>query len=663
MAAKDLNAKPVLSTTGAAGRTTQTAAAAKTALQNKAQNAKTAKDQQAAQPETQQTTQPATTKATTTTKTNKAISNSVYGSAPFVNQVNPALQGMADPAVAAEDAKKEKAAAELAKTWTGYDTQFLRTDNDAKQMIDPALANPNSGIRGTTATPSSASGIGTNTDAQKSAEQIARKAQEYYQSRQTADAPTPTMVDPALVAPNSGIRTAVQTVTPATDKSVFGVPSAGTSNAGTPNAGISAAGAAGTSAIGDTMQTSAAEYRNVKQSPITQPTTGTVAMTGTGVGVPEAPDLKPILDAWRTAAEKSQQAQIDYATQKGIEELQRAQEDAQKQFKAAQEQISAEEAWNKDNQALYAEARGDKGGIGAAQYDSIMNTAAINRQQVREQQTQLATDTWRQIADLRAQGEYKKADAVLQIAQTYLSNLLELEQWAANYGLSAAQFAESIREWEANFEAQVANITGYYKGSATYAREKEQQSTLASAGSALLNAGIMPSSEQLTAMGLTSSDAQEMLKAKTVKSGSGSGKASVLGAEIAAVPTIAELFAAAQESGAGEAYITKERLKALGLSDYDASALQKQYADWKMTNKESAYINPAVEVSDTAKAILQWAKSPNGGAGISRENLAHAIFSFADGGGAYAYKDGRKYSAEINLNDRNWLLQQLGFSV
>ena len=185
--------------------------------------------------------------------------------------------------------------------------------------------------------------------------------------------------------------------------------------------------------------------------------------------IPQAPDLKPLLDEWRTNEELRQQRSIDYATDQGVTNLQRAEEDAQQGFRTAQEQISADEMRSRDNQALYAEARGDKGGIGAAQYDSIANTAAINRQNVRDSQIKLSTDTARQIEDLRNQGEFKKADALLQISQEYLSNLMSLEQWAANYGLNAAQFEEAIREWEQNFKLNVANITGELNGAKTLA--------------------------------------------------------------------------------------------------------------------------------------------------------------------------------------------------
>ena len=118
----------------------------------------------------------------------------------------------------------------------------------------------------------------------------------------------------------------------------------------------------------------------------------------------------------------------------------------------------------KDNQALYAEARGDRGGIGAAQYDSIMNAAAQNRLTVSQQQTKLSTDTARQIADLRAQGEYKKADAVLELTQRYLTQLMSLEQWALNYQMDVAQFNLQLEKWQADYALSLAKLKGTSTG-------------------------------------------------------------------------------------------------------------------------------------------------------------------------------------------------------
>ena len=222
-------------------------------------------------------------------------------------------------------------------------------------------------------------------------------------------------------------------------------------------------------------------------------------------------DLSGYLDAWRQAANEQAQKRIDYAVNKGVNDLQRAEEDAKVKFQTQRNQVDADEARNLDNAALYAELRGDRGGIGQQQYSSVQNNAAQNRQTVNSAQVKLATDTQRQIADLRAQGEFQKADKLLEISQSYLQQLVSLEQWAAEYDLSAAQFNESVRQWEKEYELSVANLMGTYNGQQTLSARNAQASDLASAGKALLSAGILPSSEQAEAMGYTIPQLQLML--------------------------------------------------------------------------------------------------------------------------------------------------------
>lgn len=232
---------------------------------------------------------------------------------------------------------------------------------------------------------------------------------------------------------------------------------------------------------------------------------------GNGGSFSRNSDLSGYLDAWRQAANKQATNQIDYAVNKGVNDLQRAEEDAKVQFQTQRNQVDADEARNLDNAALYAELRGDRGGIGQQQYSSVQNNAAQNRQTVNSAQVKLATDTQRQIADLRAQGEFQKADKLLEISQSYLQQLVSLEQWAAEYDLSAAQFNESVRQWEKEYELSVANLMGTYNGQQTLSARNAQASDLASAGKALLSAGILPSSEQAEAMGYTIPQLQLML--------------------------------------------------------------------------------------------------------------------------------------------------------
>lgn len=303
--------------------------------------------------------------------------------------------------------------------------------------------------------------------------------------------------------------------------------------------------------------------------------------TQENAGVSNAYDqsgMRDYLNQWYQSAQQQQQSAIDYATNQGILDLRRAQQDAEAQFQTQRNQIAIDEAKAKDNQALYAEARGDKGGIGAAQYDAIMNTAAQNRLQVNSAQTKLATDTSRQIADLRAQGEYEKADALLTLSQQYLSQLMSLEQWAAEYNLSVAQFNASLQQWQAEYELKVADLLGSYNGQKTlsakqfefnqqqYADEQQaaQEKKLASAGEILLAAGILPSASQLAAMGMTETEAQSYLTAQKVaaaaKGKSGSGSTGSGGGTTTSMDYDG-LFKAARDSGNPQSFIANNYKK------------------------------------------------------------------------------------------------------
>lgn len=246
------------------------------------------------------------------------------------------------------------------------------------------------------------------------------------------------------------------------------------------------------------------------------------------------PEIQPIekydisqmesqLQQWLDAAQKQQTGQIDYATQQGVKDLQRAEEDAQEQFQTQRNQIDIDEAKALDNQALYAEARGDKGGIGQAQYNTVQNTAAVNRLTVNKAQTKLSTDTARQIADLRAQGEFEKADALLSLTQNYLSQLMQLQQWGLNFNLSIDEFNASLKQWSAEFEMSQAELTGQYQGAPTWAASQAEKELLADAGWALLQAGITPSEAQLAAMGLTADQAKSLIAAAKLARGGGGG--------------------------------------------------------------------------------------------------------------------------------------------
>ena len=210
------------------------------------------------------------------------------------------------------------------------------------------------------------------------------------------------------------------------------------------------------------------------------------------------------LDQQIEAARQQYNTQVDNAMDTQARDLNRALVDAQGQFQTQQDQVTANEMNALDNAALYAEARGDKGGIGQAQYNSIQNTAAQNRLQVSQAQTKLATDTARQISDLRAQGEFERADKMLGLTQQYLSELRQIEEFAANYNLSVDQINTAIQEWEyeyeqaarqfyTNTELQLANMTGMFSnGMSTYAAKQDMRKAMGDLALSLVEMGVTP---------------------------------------------------------------------------------------------------------------------------------------------------------------------------
>lgn len=318
-----------------------------------------------------------------------------------------------------------------------------------------------------------------------------------------------------------------------------------------------------------------------------------------GAGTPNiGDDLRGLLDQWQEAAKKQSDGKIDYAVAKAVAELERALEDAQPQFKEQAEAVARDEMQSRDNSALYAEARGDKGGIGKAQYDQIMATAAQNRLTVQQAQTKLSTDTARQIADLRAQGEFEKADAALEIAQTYLSQLVSIEQWAAEYNLSVDQFQESVRQWEAEFNLAMEKFrvdTDLAYGSATGVLPSTGQLTLdgqkqlTTMGSALLEAGIMPSADQLAAMGMTEMQAQQYITAQELAAASKGGDK---GNVVTGSPT--DVYQALYDAGytnRSEASI-KAYLMSQGMTSSEASAYAEAYVNEQYAKMRDAAEEP-----------------------------------------------------------------------
>ena len=369
-------------------------------------------------------------------------------------------------------------------------------------------------------------------------------------------------------------------------------------------------------------------------------------------------DLRNMLSQWQQAALAQSNGQVDYAVAKAVADLERALEDAQPQFKEQAESVDRNARQAMDNAALYAEMRGDRGGIGQEQYNSIQNTAAQNHLSVQQAQTKLATDTQRQIADLRAQGEFEKADAALSITQEYLAKLVSLEQWAAEYNMSVEQFNAQLSQWEKEYQLslqqmqisqnqwekefglaleqfnvsknqwqqafdaennrweqefgfnkeqqQIANDqwqqafdaeNNRWREEMDYSKLTDEQKQAIAIGEAMLSEGVIPSDEQLAAMGMTREQAQAYIDE--------------LARQEQADKDYSQMTAAHQQAIAiGEAMLSEgvipsdEQLAAMGMTREQAQAYIDELARQEQADKDYSQMTAARKQAAAMGEIL-----------------------------------------------------------
>ena len=326
---------------------------------------------------------------------------------------------------------------------------------------------------------------------------------------------------------------------------------------------------------------------------------------------PQVPDFSGLLDDWLNAAKEQQQNQIDYAVDKGVADLERAEADAQEQFQTQQNQVSEDEAKALDNQALYAEARGDRGGIGQAQYGQIQAQAMQNRQAINTARTKLSTDTARAIADLRAQGEFQKADALLQLTQTYLSQLIQLQQWGAEYSLNVQQFNAQLQQWEKEFELSVGDLMGEYQGKPTWSAQQAEKNTLVESGMAALSVGVRPSAAQQQAMGYTDAQIDAILNeyklAQAAASYRGSSSSPKPGSGLDSGKDTGELYGDTYQQMyaagiRGEARAYDYLTSVLGLSSTEAAKKAEYFS--LMEDELAAWYQEQQKASELANAVV-----------------------------------------------------------
>lgn len=151
------------------------------------------------------------------------------------------------------------------------------------------------------------------------------------------------------------------------------------------------------------------------------------------------------------ALKEQQSQQIDYSTQQTVADLERQYEDSINTYnqERAKNAYSANQA--KDNMALYNAKTGDKGGIGSKLYSDQQASYDAQLMNIDLQQAQLKTDIDRQVADAKAQGDYAKAQSILELG---IQKMQALNDQANNYLNTSLSMASNIDSYNLNKKSQ-----------------------------------------------------------------------------------------------------------------------------------------------------------------------------------------------------------------
>ena len=182
------------------------------------------------------------------------------------------------------------------------------------------------------------------------------------------------------------------------------------------------------------------------------------------------------------AAQKQLELEQDLAVKQGVAQLEEAEALADRKYRDQQDQLERDTGRALDNHALYMEARGDRGGIGHAQYGQLQAEALAGRRALGQARTDLSLDTAQKVAQLRAQGQFRKADGLLKLSQEYLGRLNQLQQWQARMELDERKLADQMDRWQQEYGARIGQMMGEYGGAPTLEARKWQQSAAESAG-------------------------------------------------------------------------------------------------------------------------------------------------------------------------------------
>lgn len=190
---------------------------------------------------------------------------------------------------------------------------------------------------------------------------------------------------------------------------------------------------------------------------------------------------------------QGKQNQIDYQTQQAVNDTQRQYDDAVSGYQKQYRDLTTSMYQNIDNNALMARANGQRGGMGTLSVNTAQADYQAQRQALAMKQQQLATDTARQIEELRANGEFDKADALLEARQ------LEFQQlYADAVRVDENQYANE--QYETAIEREDAAID--------LEQQTNERNYRRELGMAFLSAGVVPPADILADMGIDAATAQ-----------------------------------------------------------------------------------------------------------------------------------------------------------
>ena len=198
-----------------------------------------------------------------------------------------------------------------------------------------------------------------------------------------------------------------------------------------------------------------------------------------------------LIGAQYDAYRKQQDQSIDRQTGQEIRQAVRDYQDVRPEYQEQFRRQTADMYQEMDNEALEARLEGAYGGMATARVGAIHSGYQQQRQALSLRQEELAADTLRTIGELRAKGEFDKADALLQSRQMELKALYD----------------EAVRlddnQWS----------NDQYDESAMREEQQDSRKYLRSMGQAFLDAGVMPSEEMLEAMNLSREMARSYVNA------------------------------------------------------------------------------------------------------------------------------------------------------